>query len=317
MTGVKGSRRLRIGQSAGVLIGLLALVVLLSILTPLFLTLDNLLNVALQTATYILVAVGMTFVIVTGGIDLSVGSIAALAGVVMALAMKAGMNVGISTLLGLVVGLLCGLLNGIFVANVNLQPFIVTLATMSMMRGLALILTGGIPIYGFPAAFRWCGTGRIGIVPVAALASLILAALGGFIFKKTKIGHYATAIGDNEEAARLCGISVKRHKIIVYVISGLTAAMAAIIITGRLNTAEPLAAWNIEMDAVAAVVMGGTSLAGGKGSILGTVMGALLMGVMRNGLNLMSVQANYQQLAMGAIILVAVLFDKVRGQSRS
>ena len=317
MTNSKKIRLLRLGQSVGVLIGLLVLAVILSILTPLFLTIDNLLNVALQSATYILVATGMTFVVVTGGIDLSVGSIAALAGVVMALAMKAGVNPGISVFLGLIVGIVCGLLNGLLVAKANLPPFIVTLATMSVIRGLALILTGGIPIYGFPAAFRWLGTGRVGVIPVAALISLLIAALGGLIFKKTKIGHYATAIGDNEEATRLCGINVSKYKALVYVISGLTAAMAAVIITGRLNTAEPLAGYMIEMDAVAAVVMGGTSLAGGKGSILGTTLGALLMGVMRNGLNLMSVQSNYQQLAMGAIILIAVLLDKIRGKSRA
>ncbi|HAH95917.1 MAG TPA: ribose ABC transporter permease [Firmicutes bacterium] len=317
MTNSKKIRLLRLGQSVGVLIGLLVLAVILSILTPLFLTIDNLLNVALQSATYILVATGMTFVVVTGGIDLSVGSIAALAGVVMALAMKAGVNPGISVFLGLIVGIVCGLLNGLLVAKANLPPFIVTLATMSVIRGLALILTGGIPIYGFPAAFRWLGTGRVGVIPVAALISLLIAALGGLIFKKTRIGHYATAIGDNEEATRLCGINVSKYKALVYVISGLTAAMAAVIITGRLNTAEPLAGYMIEMDAVAAVVMGGTSLAGGKGSILGTTLGALLMGVMRNGLNLMSVQSNYQQLAMGAIILIAVLLDKIRGKSRA
>jgi len=317
MKNSKKMRPLRLGQSIGVLVGLLVLAVILSLLTPLFLTIDNLLNVALQSATYILVATGMTFVVVTGGIDLSVGSIAALAGVVMALTMKAGVNPGISVLLGLIVGIVCGLLNGLLVAKVNLPPFIVTLATMSVIRGLALILTGGIPIYGFPAAFRWLGTGRLGVIPVAALISLLIAAFGGLIFKKTKIGHYATAIGDNEEATRLCGINVSKYKALVYVISGLTAAMAAVIITGRLNTAEPLAGYMIEMDAVAAVVMGGTSLAGGKGSILGTTLGALLMGVMRNGLNLMSVQSNYQQLAMGVIILIAVLLDKIRGKSRA
>lgn len=317
MTNSKKIRLSRLGQSAGVLIGLLVLAVILSILTPLFLTIDNLLNVMLQSATYILVATGMTFVVVTGGIDLSVGPIAALAGVVMALTMKAGINPGISVFLGLIVGAVCGLFNGLLVAKVNLPPFIVTLATMSIIRGLALILTGGIPIYGFPAGFRWLGTGRVGVISVAAIIALLIAVLGGLIFKKTKIGHYATAIGDNEEATRLCGINVSKYKTLVYVISGLTAAMAAVIITGRLNTAEPLAGWMIEMDAVAAVVMGGTSLAGGRGSILGTTLGALLMGVMRNGLNLMSVQSNYQQLAMGAIILIAVLLDKLRGKSQA
>ena len=317
MKGEARSRSWKVGQSTGVLVGLLVLAVALTILTPFFLTLDNLLNVALQTATYILVSVGMTFVIVTGGIDLSVGSVAALAGVVMAMSMKAGVGVGISIMLGIAAGLPCGLLNGVLVSRVGLPPFIVTLATMSIIRGIALILTGGIPIYGFPASFRWFGTGRIGAVPVAAVIALVVAVIGGFIFKKTKVGHYATAIGNNEEAVRLCGINVNRYKIIPYVISGLSAAMAAIVITGRLNTAEPLAGWMIEMDAVAAVVMGGTSLAGGRGSILGTVLGALLMGVMGNGLNMMSVQSHYQQLAMGAVILVAVLLDKMRDQTRS
>lgn len=308
----KQPRSWNLGQSAGALVGLIILTVFLSIASPYFLTWDNLLNVALQTATYILVALGMTYVIVTGGIDLSVGSVSALAGVVMALAMKNGMSVGGAICLGLITSIPCGLVNGLLISFGNLQPFIVTLGTMSIMRGIALILTGGIPIYGFPKAFRWFGTGRVGGVPIAAIIAVVVALVAAFLFTKTKVGHYATAIGSNEEAARLCGINVKLYKTIPYVISAVLAALAAVVITGRLNTAEPTAGVGMEMDAVAAVVMGGTSLAGGKGSITGTILGALLMGVLRNGLNLMSVQSHYQQLAMGGVILIAVLLDKMR-----
>lgn len=303
-----------LGQAAGALVGLLILAVFLSVASPFFLTWDNLLNIALQTATYILVALGMTYVIVTGGIDLSVGSVAALAGVVMALAMKSGVSVCCAILLGIAVSIPCGLLNGLLVSFAGLQPFIVTLATMSLVRGVALILTGGIPIYGFPQGFRWFGTGRVAGIPIAAIIAVIVAVVTAFVFTKTKVGHYATAIGSNQEAARLSGINVKLYKIVPYVISAVLSALAAVVITGRLNTAEPTAGVAMEMDAVAAVVMGGTSLVGGRGSVVGTILGALLMGVLRNGLNLMSVQSHYQQLAMGGVILIAVLLDKVRNK---
>ncbi len=305
------------GQAIGILIGLAVLVVGLSLATPLFFTVDNLLNVLLQSATYIIVAIGMTFTIVTGCVDLSVGSVAAFSSVVMALAMKGKVPVAGSIAMGLVVGVACGVLNGVGVGWARLPAFIVTLATQNIVRGLALIATQGVPIYGFPKSFRMFGTGRIWGIPIASLISLLVFAVGAFVFTRTKIGHYATAIGGNEDATRLCGINVRKYRIVVYMISGFAAALAGVIITARLNTAEPLTAFGIEGDAIASVIMGGTSLSGGKGTVIGTVLGALVMAVLRNGMNLLSVQAYYQQVIMGIVILSAVFMDRIKTANRS
>lgn len=296
----------------GVSIALVGLFILMSFLSPLFLSGYNLLNILLQSSTYIILSIGMTFVIVTGGIDLSVGSIAVVSGILMAGLMKSGTSVCIAIIAGLAVSTLCGFINGFLVSKVNLPSFIVTLATMSIFQGAALIFSGGLPIYGFPKAFSFLGTGSIFSIPVPVIIAFVCIAVSVWVFKKTRIGHYALAIGDNRQAVRMCGVNVFKYELIVYMINGLATGVAAIITTARLNSAEPLASMSMGLDAVAAVVMSGTSLSGGSGSVTGAIIGSLLMGVLRNGMTLLNVQSYYQNLIIGVVILIAVFIDKIR-----
>ncbi|PWJ89022.1 ABC transporter permease [Oceanotoga sp. DSM 15011] len=296
----------------GVSIALIGLFILMSFLSPLFLSGYNLINILLQSSTYIILSIGMTFVIVTGGIDLSVGSIAVVSGILMASLMKSGTNVFIAILAGLIISILCGFINGFLVSKINLPSFIVTLATMSIFQGAALIFSGGLPIYGFPKSFSFLGIGSILSIPIPVIIALICIIISIFIFKKTKIGHYALAIGDNRQAVKMCGINIFKYEMIVYMINGFTTGIAAIITTARLNSAEPLGSMSMGLDAVAAVVMSGTSLSGGTGSVTGAIIGSLLMGVLRNGMTLLNVQSYYQNLIIGIVILIAVFIDKIR-----
>lgn len=299
-------------QQIGILAGFIVLILAFAILSPYFLTLDNLLAIALQSAINAVIALGMTFVIATGGIDLSVGSIVALAGVIMADLMRSGVGVPVSMLAGTVIGVGCGTVNGLLITKAKLPPFIVTLGMMSFIRGSALIYTSGQPIYGVPAAFRFLGSGYIGAIPVPVIIAAVAAGLAYFLLRKTRFGEYTLAIGGNEEATRLSGVNVGFYKTLVYSFCGLMCTLGTIILVARLNAAEPIAGFNYELDAIAATVMGGTSLAGGQANILGTMVGALIMGALRNGLNLLNVQAFYQQLAIGAVIILAVLVDRFR-----
>lgn len=287
-------------------------VLLLSIATPFFMTWDNWRNILDQSALLVIIAIGMTFVIVTGGIDLSVGSIAALSGVCMAVAMHAGMAVATAILLGLAAGALVGTSNGLLISRLNLNPFIVTLGTMAVARGIALIITKGIPIYGFPAAFTWWGSGHIGALNPPILLAILITLLGALVLNQTKLGYYALALGGNEEALRRTGVAHKTYKLIIYVICGITAAIGGLVVTARLNTAEPLAGSMFELDAIAAVVLGGTDMKGGRGSITGTLMACLLLGILRNGLTILSIPSYYQQLTIGIIILVAIIVSELR-----
>lgn len=291
---------------------LILLAALLNQASPFFMTWDNWRNILDQSALLVIISVGMTFVICTSGIDLSVGAIAALSGVCMALAMHAGLSVEASILMGLAAGAAVGLFNGLLISRLNLSPFIVTLAAMSVTRGIALILTKGIPIYGFPKTFTWWGSGHIGPVNPPILMALLLALLAALLLNRTKLGYYTLALGGNEEALRRSGVAHKTYKTIIYTISGLTAAIGGLVITARLNTAEPLAGWMLELDAIAAVVLGGTDMKGGRGSITGTVMACLLLGMLRNGLTILNIPSYYQQLTIGLIILVAIIISELR-----
>jgi len=295
----------------GTLIGLLALCATLWILTPHFLTLSNLLNVAEQTSINAVVAVGMTFVILSAGIDLSVGSIVALAGVVLGHALQSGQPMLVAITLSLATGLLCGLGNGLLISWGALPSFIVTLGTMSIARGAALLFTEGRPISGFSEQFRLLATGRVGFVPMPVIVTVIIYLAAQFVLTRTTFGRYVYAIGGNEEASRLSGVSIRFHKTGIYGVSGLTSALAAIILTARLNSAQPIAGMMYELDAIAATVIGGTSLMGGEGTLGGTLVGALIMGVLRNGLNLLGVSSFLQQIVIGGVIVVAVLVDTV------
>ena len=296
-------------RQLGTLSGLFGLCVVLWALTPHFLTVSNLLNVAEQAAIIAVVAVGMTFVIITGGIDLSVGSVLAFAGVVMASALHAGAPVPLALAVALGTGLFCGLLNGALITVGRLPPFIATLGMMSVARGTALMFTEGRPVSGFSGSFRSLATGEIAGVPTSVVIMVGVYVVAHVALTRTKLGRYTYAIGGNEEAALLSGVNVRAYKAAVYGISGMLSGLAAVLLTARLNSAQPIAGMMYELDAIAATVIGGTSLLGGEGTVVGTLIGALIMAVLRNGLNLLGVPSFIQQVVIGSVIIAAVLVD--------
>lgn len=299
---------------SGPLGGLIALCVVMTILSPYFLTFNNLFNVGTQIAVIAILALGQTFVIVSGGIDLSVGSVLALAGVVFGWAtVVANLPLPVALVLGIGSGALAGLVNGLLITLGNLPPFIATLAMLSAARGLALVISGGVPLNPIPGAIRTLGSGDLfGFVPLPVILMLIMWALTVGFLRSTYSGRAMYAIGGNEEASRLSGINVYRQKLIIYTLSGLFAGIAGILLTARLASAQPQAAFTFELDAIAAVVIGGASLSGGVGSASGTVIGALILGVLRNGLNLLNVSSFWQQVVIGAVIALAVMTDTLR-----
>ncbi len=300
----------------GTLIGLVALGAVLAALSPYFLTVSNLLNVAQQTSINAIVAVGMTFVILSAGIDLSVGSIVALSGVVLGTLLQAGQALPLAIAGSVAAGIACGLFNGALVSWGGLPPFIVTLGMMSVARGAALVFTEGRPISGFSDSFRVLATGSIGVAPAPVIVMVAVYLVAHIVLTRTTFGRYVYAIGGNEEATRLSGVAVRVHKMAIYGVSGLMSAIAAIILTARLNSAQPIAGMMYELDAIAATVIGGTSLMGGEGSLGGTLVGALIMGVLRNGLNLLGVSSFLQQIVIGAVIVGAVLVDTLLKRHR-
>ncbi|HAI05956.1 MULTISPECIES: ABC transporter permease [Pantoea] len=297
-------------RDAGTLIGLLIIVVTFSFLSPVFFTLPNLLNILQQSSINALIALGMTLVIISGGIDLSVGPTAALSAVLGATLMVAGVPVPLAILATLGVGALCGLFSGTLIAYAGLQPFIVTLGGLSLFRAIALIYTGGNPIFGIPLSFRSVVNSTLFGVPMPIVVVAVIALLLWTVMNKTPLGEYILAIGGNEEAARVAGVPVKRTKVTVYIFSGLLASLASLILIGRLGAAEPTIGNLWELDAIAAAAIGGASLMGGKGSVFGTLIGVIILGVLRNGLTLLNIQAFYQLLATGLIIIIAMLIDR-------
>ncbi|KZS50600.1 MULTISPECIES: ABC transporter permease [Rhizobium] len=298
-------------RDAGTLIGLIAIVVIFGLLAPDFLSQRNLLNILQQSSINACLALGMTLVIISGGIDLSVGPTAAISAVITATMLVAGVPVPLAILAGLAIGAICGLVNGVLVAYAGLQPFIVTLGTLSTYRAIALIYTGGNPVLGVPAGFRSLFNGSLLGLPIPVIMVAVVALLAWVLLKKTPLGEYLLAVGGNEEAAYVAGVPIAITKITAYVISGVLAALASMILVGRLGAAEPILGNLWELDAIAAAAIGGASLMGGKGSVIGTILGAIILGAMRNGLTLMNVQAFYQLLATGLIILVAMMIDRV------
>ena len=299
-------------QKLAPLIALVLNRIVLTFLSPDFLTLNNILNVMRQVSNNALIAFGMTFVILTGGIDLSVGSILALSSVLIAGWITAGMDPVLATLLGIGVGGVMGLINGVVIYQGRVAPFIATLATMTIFRGLALVVTDGRPVTGLHSDFfSMLGGGYVAsLIPVPVIWMLVAFAVLWFVLRKTTFGRHVYAIGGNEEASLISGVRVSQIKPAVYALSGALSAMAGVILTSRLNSAQPNAGSGYELDAIAAVVLGGTSLAGGRGWIVGTLIGALLIGVLNNGLNLLGVSSFYQQVIKGAVILLAVLLDR-------
>jgi ribose transport system permease protein len=297
----------------GTVISLLLLILIVSILNAKFLTLYNILNIFRQVSINGLIAFGMTFVILTGGIDLSVGAILALTGMVLGMMVANGISDLVAIPVALALGALLGLINGILVSKVKLQAFIVTLATMTMYRGLTMIISDGIPAMGLTKdapVLDFFSQGSLLGIPFPMIIFLFFFALLLVLLNKTVFGRSVYAIGGNEEVAKLSSIPTNKVKTLVYVISGFMSALAGVILTSRLSSSQPTAGTGFELDAIAAVVIGGTSLAGGKGRLFGTFIGVLIIGVLNNGLNIIGVSAYYQQFIKGLVILLAVVIDR-------
>jgi ribose/xylose/arabinose/galactoside ABC-type transport system permease subunit len=296
---------------------LLLILIILSILAPdRFLTVDNLLNVLRRSSVNIIIAVGMTAVIISGGIDLSVGSMAALAGMVGAWSMQkiGGATLTTSamfwgTLIGIATGTLCGFLNGAVITRLNLQPFIVTLGSMSIFRGISYVMNDGIP-YNVPG-YTYLGNGQFLLIPVSIIIALAISVAAVFVLRYTPLGRFTYAIGSNREAAFHAGINVEKNLTWIYTLAGLLVGIAAMIGTSRTVSAQPTASLGLELDIVAAVVIGGASLNGGRGTVLGTIIGTLLISFLRNGCTLLGISTNVQLIVIGAIIIVAVAVDQI------
>lgn len=300
----------------GIAIALALEVAVFAVLSPYFFTAENILNVSLQTSITAIIAAGMTFVILTGGIDLSVGALVAFSGVVATSVLKADLPLALlfplAMLAGVAVGSLSGLVAGLFVTKFRITPFIVTLALMTVWRGAAYMYTDGRPVWGLPESFSLLGSGRLLAVPIPTIVMIVMFVAAYVVLKQTRFGRYVYAVGGNAEAARLAGISTRKTLMNVYVISGTLAGLSGILLASRMNSGQPNAGMMYELDVIAAVVVGGTSLSGGKGSIVGTFIGAMLIGVLRNGLNLLNVNSYVQMVVLGGVILLAVMLDQWR-----
>lgn len=293
------------------LVGLFIFSILIGIINPRFFDIGNFMNIFRQTSVNAIIAVGMTLVILTAGIDLSVGSILAITGAIGALLLKSGMFDIFAILLMLILGGLFGMLNGVAISKLKLQPFIVTLVSMTMLRGFTLVVSDGRPIsIGEQSEFfSAIGNGYLLGIPIPVILMLLIFLFMNYTLKNTRFGRYVYAIGGNEEATILSGINTAKYKTFAYILSGIFSALAAVIITSRLSSAQPTAGNTYELDAIAAVVLGGTSLAGGVGSIGGTLIRALIIGVLSNALNLLEVTSYYQTIVKGLVIFVAVVID--------
>ena len=304
------SRLRELLQRYGLVVSFLALCIVLSILSDRFLTTGNIVNILRQSTINGIIAIGMTFVILTAGIDLSVGAVLALAMVVAADLMQQEMAVPLAVAVGLGLGALLGLVNGVIITKAKVPPFIATLGMMTVARGLALTYTQGRPITGLPESFRTLGTGSIGPVPMPIVIASVAFLVAYFLLTRMRTGEYIYAIGNNPVAARYAGINTDRYIMFVYASAGLLSAVAGMILVARLNSAQPTAGLGYEFAAIAAVVVGGTSFAGGQGGLGGTLLGVLVIAVLSNGLNLLNVSSFYQPVVTGVVIALALLLYK-------
>ena len=293
-------------------ISLAALFVVLSIASPYFLTGTNISSVIRQTAVINIMALGMTLVIVSGGIDLSVGSILAFSGVVGTMAMVATDSVMLGITAGVACGTLWGCVNGLMITRLRIPPFIVTLGTLGIVRGLTLVISGGLPVVGLPKEHGFLGEGTVGPAPFVLVVLAACVVVAHFVLHSTRLGRYTYAIGSNEAAAVYAGIPVGRYKIAIYAICGLMTGLAGMIETSRLMTGQPTAGVTYELQVIAAVVIGGGSLTGGEGSVIGTLIGAFIMGLLSNGSDLLGINPYWQQVIIGGIIILAVALDAAR-----
>jgi ribose transport system permease protein len=292
---------------------LIVVFVFLSFASPVFLSADNLFNIGSQTAVVAVIAIGVTLVIITAGIDLSVGSVSALSGVLGVMMMaQAGLPVPVAILGGTLVGATCGLVNGLLVSVGGLNPFIATLGMLTVARGLTFIVTNAVAVFGTPNSFRLLGQGVIGPIPIPILVIVVVAVIGYIVLSRTRLGRYAYAMGSNLEAARLSGIPIRRYLTSVYVISGALAGFGGMIAASRVNSGQPNFGIGLELDVIAAAVIGGASLFGGQGTVVGTLIGAFLIALIRNGAVLLDVNTFYQQVIIGVVIWLAVFWDQYR-----
>ncbi|NLE19588.1 MAG: ABC transporter permease [Clostridiales bacterium] len=311
--------RIRQASTFNIFLILLGMCVILALLAGgKFLSVSNITSVVRQFSFYAIMSIGMVLVILTGGIDLSVGSVFAFSGIITCMGiMRWGVPVFPAVLLGILAGAAFGLLNGLCITKLQLPPFIATLGTMSIARGVSYGITGGYPIGGLPDSFKFIGLGSILDVPTPIIWMVVLALLFSVFLRRTIRGRWVYAIGGNEEAARISGVKVNQTKIIVYVLCGMMAAIAGIATAARLGVGQSTAGVGYEMDAIAGVIIGGASVSGGYGNIIGPILGAAIMGVLRNGLVLLNVSAYWQQAVIGVVIIVAVSFDKLQHDRRS
>jgi len=295
---------------------LICMVIIMSIVSEHFLTSQNIINIIRQISINAILAIGATFVIITGGIDLSQGSVLAVSGVIAASFIKHGYaSIFIAAITGILVSCLLGFINGLTIANFKVPPFVVTLAMMTIARGIAYVYTDGRPIVDLDKRFLVLGQGSLGFLPYPIIVMIIVAVLAAIILYMTKFGRYVFSIGGNIQAARVSGINTNRIIVLVYTLSGLLAGLAGVMLASRINTGQPQAGQSYEMDAIAAAVIGGTSLSGGVGTIAGTLVGAIIIGVINNSLNLLNVSQYYQLIVKGIVIAVAVIID-VKSQKK-
>ncbi|WP_070000242.1 ABC transporter permease [Cellulosilyticum sp. I15G10I2] len=295
----------------GILAALIALIVFFSIVTDSFLTSVNIMNVLRQVAIIGMCSVGMTFVILTGGIDLSVGSVIGVSAVTAATLMGGGTHPILACLVALVIGFVIGLINGVLINELDMFPMIATLGMMTLLRGVAYLISGGKPVYGIPKSFLFLGQGYISYFPVPVIIMAIVFIVGFIILNKTVFGRTVYGTGGNQEASRLSGVSVKKVKYKIYAIEGILAAAAGIILVSRVNSGQPAAGQSYEMDIITACVLGGVSINGGEGKIGGVLIGVLIMGILTNGMILMNVNEFWQWVVKGGVLLLAVAIDKV------
>lgn len=296
---------------------LAVLFIALTIATPHFLTQVNLSSVARQTAVINIMALGMTLVIISGGIDLSVGSTLAVAGLFGSMAVQSGRPIPLAIALGIGCGLLCGCLNGLLITQLRINPFIVTLGTLEAYRGFALVVSKGLPVHGLPDAFSFLGDGTLLGIPISLWILAACAVIMHFVLENTKLGRYAFAIGSNSSAAYYAGVPMKFHLTAVYALAGMLTGLAGMIEASRLMTGQPTAGQGYELQAIAAVVIGGGSLKGGEGSVIGTLIGAFIIGLLSNGSDLLGINPYWQQVIIGAVIIAAVGFDEFRKRKLS
>lgn len=311
-------KRIKENSYIFILLGVLMLLIaVMTVTSPYFFSWKNCRNILNQSAIYLVLSVGMTLVISAGQIDLSVGAIIGFAGMSMGMLFQRGIPAVTAILLGLLISAGIGMLNGWFVAYGKINSFIVTLSTMTILRGIILILTNSKSVFGFGPVFGFVGSGKVGPVNMPIIISLVVAVTGMVLLHWTKFGNYCLFTGSNEIALNRSGVNVRKYKIIVFTFCGLCAGIAGLIVTARLNSAEPLAGQGYEMDAIAATILGGTSMQGGKGSIVGTIVACLILNIMKNGLTLLSISTHYQEVLTGVILLVSVLISESNQRRKS